>query len=469
MSDYDFIAHPQQQNPVWQPSMQDVQALAFAPMNALQKRIEISNALAQQNIDIGKMKASLTPQQQQMPQAQQQQAYGQAQGQQAQQAQKQKELEAKGKLIHDLNIDFGPEVGAKVFNSDPELVKMAGGPVKVSGTGETRETVLPNGKKVTFTRDPAGKWHEEKDKGDETKTPFESLEKSMPLLPGETEDHHQQRIYDKYQKDQASLTGEKAKATAHAYDDQVVKIGDAIIAHEQPPEISGFGMAKIAAPLKAYLAEKGFDLTTATLDYQAQKKYMSTLNGAQQVRLRQATDFAYSSLDLVEGLAKEWQGGNFALLNKVNLNAAKNGVYGPKAASIANRLDLQISDLTSELGTVYKGGNSSTDESLKLAAKNLQSDWSEKVILDAIPLIRTNLDIRKNSQKFVGAVTSKNPRQAEPSDKAKVVSPKDIINIKGPSNWVEIVDGKKIEYKGIPKEKAAKFYELHPNAMMVGQ
>ena len=81
MSDYDFIAHPQQQNPVWQPSMQDVQALAFAPMNALQKRIEISNALAQQNIDIGKMKASLTPQQQQMPQAQQQQAYGQAQGQ----------------------------------------------------------------------------------------------------------------------------------------------------------------------------------------------------------------------------------------------------------------------------------------------------------------------------------------------------------------------------------------------------
>ena len=159
MSDYDFIAHPQQQNPVWQPSMQDVQALAFAPMNALQKRIEISNALAQQNIDIGKMKASLTPQQQQMPQAQQQQAYGQAQGQQAQQAQKQKELEAKGKLIHDLNIDFGPEVGAKVFNSDPELVKMAGGPVKVSGTGETRETVLPNGKKVTFTRDPAGKCH----------------------------------------------------------------------------------------------------------------------------------------------------------------------------------------------------------------------------------------------------------------------------------------------------------------------
>jgi len=467
MSDYDFIAHPQQQNPVWQPSMQDVQALAFAPMNALQKRIEISNALAQQNIDIGKMKASLTPQQQQMPQAQQQQAYGQAQGQQHQQAQQQAQLQAKGKLIHDFTVDFGPEVGAKIFNDDPQLVKMAGGPVKVTGTGDTRETTLPNGKKVMFIKKPDGKWIEEK--SGETKTPFESLEASMPLLPGETEDHHQQRIYAQYQKDQAALTGEKAKATAHAYDDQVVKIGDAIIKGEQPPEISGFGMAKIAAPLKAYLAEKGYDLTTAGLDYQAQKRYMSSLNSTQQVRLRQATDFAYSSLDLVEGLAKEWQGGNFALLNKVNLNAAKNGVYGPKAASIANRLDLQISDLTSELGTVYKGGNSSTDESLKLAAKNLQSDWSEKVILDAIPLIRTNLDIRRNSQKFVGAVTSKNPRQAEPSDKAKVVSPKDIINIKGPSNWVEIVDGKKIEYKGIPKEKAAKFYELHPNAMMVGQ
>jgi hypothetical protein len=467
MSDYDFIARPQQQNPVWQPSMQDVQSLAMAPMAMLQNRIAVENALAQQNIDRGIMKSFLSPQEQQMPQAQQQQAYGQAQGQQAQQAQKQKELEAKLKLIHDLNTDFGPDVGAKVFNNDPELVKKVGGPVKVSGAGDTRETVLPNGKKVIFVKKPDGKWIEEK--GGETKTPFEALEASTPILKGETEDHHQQRIYDKYQKDQAALTGAKATATAHAYDDQVTKIGDAIIAGTQPPEISGFGMAKIAAPLKAYLAEKGYDLTTAGLDYKAQQKYMSTLNGAQQVRLRQATDFAYSSLDLVEGLAKEWQGGNFAVLNKVNLIAAKNGVYGPQAASIATRLDTQIADLTSELGTVYKGGNSSTDETLKLAAKNLSSDWSEKVILDVIPLVRQNLDIRRNSQKFVGATTSQNPRQKEPSDTQTLVKPKDIMHIKGPSDWVDIVDGQKIQYKNIPKEKAARFWELHPNAQMVSQ
>ncbi|GEM_PF-2879040 len=468
MSEYDFIAHPEKPNQVWQPSMQDIMALVTGPTQVLANRIAVENALAQRNIDIGKMNAFLTPQQKQLPPAQQQQAYGQQQGQMAQQAAKAEQETKAADLVLKLKQAFGTKVlkenWSEVQSLDPHFAHIKPEDITDDGIMVNDPTT---GKPVgMFVTDPAGKARFVKI-GSDTKTAFEALETSMPKLPGESEAQHQQRIYTKYQKDQAALTGAKATATAHAYDQQVQEIGDAMIAGKQPPEISGFGMAKIAAPLKAYLAEKGFDLTTANLDYIAQKKYMATLNGAQQVRLRQATDFAYSSLDKVEELAKLWQGGNYAPLNKVNLIAAKNGAYGPEAASIATRLDTQIADLTSELGTVYKGGNSSTDESLKLAAKNLQSDWSEKVILDVVPLIRYNLDIRKNSQKFAGAATSQNPREPEPSDKKKEkkIDPKDVISIKGPSNWVEIVDGKRVEYKGIPQDKAARFYELHPNAM----
>jgi len=67
------------------------------------------------------------------------------------------------------------------------------------------------------------------------------------------------------------------------------------------------------------------------------------------------------------------------------------------AQDVATQLSTQISDLTSELGTVYKGGNSSTDESLRLAAKNLQGEWSEHTLLNNVKLVRKNLDIRKRS------------------------------------------------------------------------
>ena len=121
------------------------------------------------------------------------------------------------------------------------------------------------------------------------------------------------------------------------------------------------------------------------------------MNGTQQVRLQQAVIFSYDSLSIIDQLNKEWAGGGFPILNKVNLTLAMNGIYGANAQSLATRFNAQINDLTSELGTVYKGGNSSTDESLKLAAGNLNSSWSQKTLTDAINLARMNLQIRKNS------------------------------------------------------------------------
>ncbi len=181
-------------------------------------------------------------------------------------------------------------------------------------------------------------------------------------------------------------------------------IAQAIADGEQPPTTTG--LYRYGAAIRSELAKMNYDLSKAQTDWAATQRHFSTLNGPQQTRLRQAAETAYHSLDIIEELANQWSGTQFPALNKVNLLAAKQGVYGKDAQSVAVRLDAQISDVTSELANVYMGGNSPTDHAMELAAKNLGADWSKKTLLDALKLSRTNLQIRLNSIKQTGVIST---------------------------------------------------------------
>jgi hypothetical protein len=174
-------------------------------------------------------------------------------------------------------------------------------------------------------------------------------------------------------------------------------IAAAIIRGEQPPNL--IGLYRDGAPVRAELARKGFDLATAQRDWNAIQKHLSALNGAQQERLRQAVTFTYDSLDNIEDLYKQWKAtglpGGFKVFNRGALAAAKQ-LPGEKG-SVAQNLEAQINDLASELGTVYKGGNASTDESLRLASENLKAEWNDETFNRALGQIRKNLSIRRNS------------------------------------------------------------------------
>lgn len=171
---------------------------------------------------------------------------------------------------------------------------------------------------------------------------------------------------------------------------------DGVMNGSLPPEIPSRSSRTYEA-LMAEFQRRGYNLTQAVNDWRATQRYLTSLNSTQQTRLRQAVSFTKDSLDVIEDLSGQWQGGRFPILNKANLAAARNGVYGDEVASVATRLESQIADLVSELGTVYKGGNSSTDESLRLAGENLKTNWSEKVLRDNIAQVRKNLQIRENS------------------------------------------------------------------------
>jgi hypothetical protein len=174
-------------------------------------------------------------------------------------------------------------------------------------------------------------------------------------------------------------------------------IADGIVSGIQPPTLTG--LYRNAAPVRAELARRGYDLSTATRDWAAVQRHMATLQGPQQERLRQAVVFTYDSLDIIEDLFKEWEGSGvttqYPILNKAVLATSKQ-VPG-KTGEIARALEAQINDLISELGTVYKGGNASTDETLRLAAENLKADWTPGQFKKQLGLIRKNLLIRKNA------------------------------------------------------------------------
>jgi len=177
-------------------------------------------------------------------------------------------------------------------------------------------------------------------------------------------------------------------------------IAEAVSRGEQPPTLTG--LRKYTGLVREEMAKLGYDLTEATQDWNAVGKHISTLNSAGQLRMRQATTFAYHSLDLVEKFANEWDAGQFPTLNKIRMESAMEGLLGPEAQRIATNLNSTITDLVSELATVYRGGLSSTDSSIALAAENLKTEWSHEVLLSGIQLMRDTLQIRLNSINTTG-------------------------------------------------------------------
>ncbi len=182
-----------------------------------------------------------------------------------------------------------------------------------------------------------------------------------------------------------------------------------------PPQLPGRATKEYAAVM-AEAHRQGYDLQAAVTDWNATQKHISTMNGAQQLRLNQAVNQLPELLDTVESLASKWKGGRFPILNKANLIAAKNGVYGSEVATVANQLDAQIADVTADLGNVYMGGNSPTDHALSLAAKSLSADWDAKVLRDMVALARKNVQTRQNSIRNTGVMgaSSSNPYGQQP-------------------------------------------------------
>jgi hypothetical protein len=172
----------------------------------------------------------------------------------------------------------------------------------------------------------------------------------------------------------------------------------AIIDGEATPVLTNYSFRDRTA-IEARLKRAGYNQARAEMDFKATSKHLATLNGNQQERLRQSITSASDMLDKIEGLYSEWSQiaptSGYKILNRAALTAMKNLPGRPGA--VANALDAQIADLTADLGNVYMGGNSPTDQSLKLAGQNLKTEWNQESFREALNQARLNLKIRRNS------------------------------------------------------------------------
>jgi hypothetical protein len=200
-----------------------------------------------------------------------------------------------------------------------------------------------------------------------------------------------------------------------------------------PDALSGYGMSKVAPQGKALLAKHGYNLSRAILDWRATEAHYRSLNSVQQVRLREATGYAAESLsllsnpdnrgdDLIGQLRNLVPRTKFPVLNSAALLAARHGTFGDAAASAATQIENQITELQSELATVYKGGNSPTDIGIGQAMKILAGEWSENVLRDGVDLARKNLQLRLNSIRNVTPVTPEGGGIYAPTTPAPPVS-----------------------------------------------
>jgi hypothetical protein len=172
-----------------------------------------------------------------------------------------------------------------------------------------------------------------------------------------------------------------------------------------PPTMEGLSRGQ-GGVVQSKLAKLGLNYSMLNQDWKATSRHFQTLNGTQQTRLRQAATTARESLDIIDQLAEQWNGGKYPILNKASLTLAKQGALGEDAQKIATTLEAQITDVVSEMSNVYMGGNSPTDQALKLAAKNLSADWSKGQLKAGTDLARKNLTIRLNSIANTGAITA---------------------------------------------------------------
>jgi type II secretory pathway pseudopilin PulG len=184
-------------------------------------------------------------------------------------------------------------------------------------------------------------------------------------------------------------------------DDRAGQIADAIIEGKQPDMK---GLFRYGGPVRANLAAKGYDLATATNEWQAMQKYMASANAPGQIRMAQAVSMIPQQVAKIKDLYGKWTQlapvSGIKAFNRASLAIAKQ--TGGEVGALANALEAQIADLTSELGFVYTGGNAPTDHAFKLAGANLSANWDEQSFALAIKNIEDGARYRRNAMGSTG-------------------------------------------------------------------
>lgn len=153
-------------------------------------------------------------------------------------------------------------------------------------------------------------------------------------------------------------------------------IADAIISGKQPPTTTG--LYKQGAAVRKHLAEKGFDQTSAQLEWQAAQKQVQSLNGPQMTRYAGLAKSVVNTIDELNSLAKEMDNSGIPLLNAAKIQAYIQTEGNSEKGQLAARYLAGINTLKEEFANLAQGGYAPTESAWALAQQQINGNYGVK-------------------------------------------------------------------------------------------
>ncbi len=148
---------------------------------------------------------------------------------------------------------------------------------------------------------------------------------------------------------------------------------DGIMSGKQPPTLTG--LYKNAGPVRAALAQRGFDLSTAQLQWDGANKQIMSMNGPQQVRYYQLANGVVNTIDRVNELSRELKNSGVPLLNKAKLDAYIQLNGNSPQGQLATQYVTAVGVLREEMANLANGGYAPTEPAWALANEQVNGNY----------------------------------------------------------------------------------------------
>ncbi len=153
-------------------------------------------------------------------------------------------------------------------------------------------------------------------------------------------------------------------------------IAEAIISGKQPPTTTG--LYKQGASVKAKLARKGFDQTSAQLEWQAAQKQVQSLNGPQMTRYAGLAKSVVNTIDEIRDLAKQMDNSGVPALNALKMQAYMQTEGNSEKGQLAARYIGAVTTLKEEFANLAQGGYAPTEAAFALANQQINGNYGVK-------------------------------------------------------------------------------------------
>jgi hypothetical protein len=199
-------------------------------------------------------------------------------------------------------------------------------------------------------------------------------------------------------------------------------LGTLLLTGNMPPSlVSAYGGSRnlaIAEADKEQMKQTGthFDVSKAEQQYQAAKRFATSLNSTQMVRYQTLANSVVNTIDEVNNLAGEMKLQNIPLVNKVQLSAYINATGADSTnGQLAARYLSAVNSVKEEFANLANGGYAPTDAAWDLANKQINENYDVNKLNASLFEIQRVINYRTNALTNITAIMPGSGTQTQSS------------------------------------------------------